>query len=240
MHIRETDLYQPVAEYLKRLGYTVRSEVCDCDITAVKGDELVIVELKKSFSIDLLIQATSRQRTADAVYVAIPRPAKGLRGKHWRGVAHLARRLELGLILVSPGSSTNVEVAIDPSTYVPKRNRSSRRAILKEIEGRSQDCNLGGSSRKKIMTAYRESAIQIACYLDSLGPQSPKQLRTMGTGPKTWTILYRNVYKWFVRVSKGVYGLSAQGVRDLGLHPELTTYYKRTLGESASTTECIQ
>ena len=38
----------------------------------VKGDELIVIELKKGFSTDLLIQATDRQRVTDSVYVALP------------------------------------------------------------------------------------------------------------------------------------------------------------------------
>ena len=220
--MKETDLFPPVAEYLLQLGFTVRSEVRDCDITAVKDDELVIVELKKNFSIDLLIQATARQRAADSVYVAIPRPAKGLKGKHWQGVVHLVRRLELGLILVSfSGKVARVEVAVDPKPFARKTGGRGRKAILSEIAGRSQDYNRGGSTRQKLMTAYRENAIQIACLLNDLGPLSTTKLRDLGTGMKTQAILYRDHYKWFTRVTTGVYDLTDLGRQELSRYPEL-------------------
>jgi hypothetical protein len=40
--ILEKDLYWPVHNYFKKLGYDVHGEVKDCDITASKGDELII------------------------------------------------------------------------------------------------------------------------------------------------------------------------------------------------------
>ncbi len=39
---KETDLYPPIRDFLTAQGYTVRSEVNHCDITAVRGDELSI------------------------------------------------------------------------------------------------------------------------------------------------------------------------------------------------------
>ena len=42
--MRETDLSQPVKNYLVSRGYRVQAEVKDCDIAARNDDELVIVE----------------------------------------------------------------------------------------------------------------------------------------------------------------------------------------------------
>ena len=47
----EADLARPLYGHLARLGYTVRSEVKDCDIAAVKGDELLIIEVKKTLNV---------------------------------------------------------------------------------------------------------------------------------------------------------------------------------------------
>ena len=101
MTIRETDLYEPVKRYLEHQGYTVNAEVAGCDVTARKDDELVLIELKTSFSTALLVQAIKRQRVSDTVYVAIP----VRQGRKWphniKGIRLLLRRLELGLILVA-------------------------------------------------------------------------------------------------------------------------------------------
>ena len=82
---RETDLYAPVRDWLVAQGYTVRAEVKDCDITATKDGDLIVVELKRSFNVDLLIQATKRQRLTDSVYVAIPRPTRMGPRSRWPG-----------------------------------------------------------------------------------------------------------------------------------------------------------
>lgn len=45
--MKETDLYPPVKRYLEGPGYTVKGEVDDCDVVAVRrGEEPVVVELK--------------------------------------------------------------------------------------------------------------------------------------------------------------------------------------------------
>lgn len=224
----ETDLHPPVAQLLTAQGYTVRSEVEHCDITAVRGEELVVVELKRTFSIELLIQATRRQRITEAVYVALPRPKQSRR---WTGIKHLLRRLELGLILVSPnGGKPQVEIVFHPLPFARKKQGRKRRAVLREIARRSSDFNQGGSSRRKLMTAYRENALHIACFLERLGPQTAAQLRALGTGPKTYSILYGNVYGWFARVAPATYGLRSRGRVALQEYPEVAHRYRARLG----------
>ena len=228
--IKETDLYPPVREYLTNLGYTVHSEVKDCDLTAVRGGELVVVELKRSFNASLLMQATQRQKVADSVYVAIPRPPRGPRSESWRGMVHLLRRLELGLILVSfPAGAARVEVALHPEPLERRRDHRLKRSILREIGGRSGDYNVGGSSRSKIMTAYRENALHIACCLDRYGPLAPSRLKELGTGAKTGSVLQKNYYGWFERLERGVYGLSEAGRGALADYAEVTAHYRRVL-----------
>jgi hypothetical protein len=96
---------------------------------------------------------------------------------------------------------------------------------MKEIEGRSADYNIGGSNRTKIMTAYKENCIQIACYLELFGPLSPKALREKGTGSKTSSILTKNYYGWFERVKRGVYVINEKGKKEVKEYPELIDYY---------------
>ncbi|MEW6522512.1 MAG: DUF2161 family putative PD-(D/E)XK-type phosphodiesterase [Bacillota bacterium] len=222
MNIKETDLYPPVHDYLVSCGYTVRSEVRDVDITAVKGDQLVVLELKRAFSVDLLIQAVKRQKLADSVYVVLPYPRRGTQNRRWSDFCHLLRRLHLGLMLVSLGPPRpRVEVAFHPLPFQPQRRSGQRRAVLEEIRGRLADLNQAGSTRTKIVTAYREQAVQIARHLQDRGPQSPRQLRAMGTGPKTLSILSKNYYGWFERVQPGVYTLSGRGTAELELYRDL-------------------
>lgn len=187
--ILEADLYKPIQKHFTKEGYKVNGEVKDCDLTAVKGEDLIIVELKLNLTVDLLIQATKRQRLTDLVYIAIPRP-KNMRSRRWKDICHLVRRLELGLITVSAANKIpKIQFIQHPEPFdleKSKRNSSrKRKSLLAEIEGRSADYNVGGSNKTKIMTAYKENCIRIACCLEQSGPLAPKDLVKMGTGDKT-------------------------------------------------------
>jgi hypothetical protein len=229
--ILEEDLCKPVSDFLKNQGYIVRSEVNFCDIAAIKDEELVVVELKKHLSVDLLAQAVKRQKAADSVYIAVPKPKRMLGSSKWNDICHLIRRLELGLILVSfRGRKGIIEVPIQPIAFDREKsrqmNKRKRENIIKEASGRYEDLNIGGSRGKKLVTSYRESAIFIACCLDKLGAVSPKRLRELGTdAKKTLSILSQNHYGWFNKVDRGVYTLTEEGKRALGEYKELAEYY---------------
>lgn len=229
---RETDLYEPIRDHLEALGYEVRAEVNHCDITARKGDDLIVIELKRQFGTKLLTQAIERQRISGSVYVALPGPAYEGRRRQ-RDVRRLLRRLELGLILVLPdGREPQVEVVLHPLPFERKRSGAARRGVLSEMAHRPGGYNEGGSAGVKLMTAYRKSAVRIACYLNELGPLSPKQLRDLGTGPKTQSILYSDFYGWFQRVGRGVYAITRQGRAALKEYADLAARYRETLPEA--------
>ncbi|NLJ41942.1 MAG: hypothetical protein GX352_10120 [Clostridiales bacterium] len=227
---KETDLYSPIYEYLTSNGYTVRGEVRDCDIAAIKGEDLVIIELKKNFTVELLAQATDRQKITSGVYVALPRPKNYYGSTKWKGIRRILRQLEIGLIFISLSpSNPYVEVIFHPDPYRNKKTVKAKTGIIREIEGRYKDSNKGGSSRKKIMTAYRENALFIACCLEDLGVVSAAELRKLGTGDKTHSILYNNFYDWFHRVSHGKYALSHKGRQALEEHSQIADYYRGEL-----------
>ena len=232
-NMRETDLYAPIRDYLKAQGYKVRGEVKGCDVVATKGDDLIVVELKLRASLDLLAQAIERQRVSDSVYVALPRPSyKVRRSSQHRGFTRLLRRLALGLIFVSLDSDTpEAEIVHHPGPYEPKKSKRKRRAIIQEAVKRSGDYNKGGSSRKKLITVYRENAIYIACCLAKHGELSPKQLREMGAGQKTLSILHSNFYGWFVRVERGIYTLTGKGKSELKGYTTLKRRFLKRLRE---------
>ena len=236
MKILETDLYSPVRDYLIMQGYTVHSEVKHCDITAVKGEELVVVELKTSFNLKLLVQTVKRQRAADSVYVAIPKPKGGRRTAAWRDMCLLLRRLEAGLIIVSlDNAEPSLEIVFHPNTFdrlkSMQKGRKIRRNIIKEAEDRYGDFNKGGSTRQKLMTVYRENSIHIACCFMKFGRLSPAQLKRIGTGPKTPSILSKNFYGWFDKVDRGVYDLHDDARGFLETYPELVLHYMDEISE---------
>lgn len=228
---REEDFYIPIRNHLTGLGYTVRSEVSHCDVAAVKDDELVIVEMKKSLNLEVIIQAVLRQRMADKVYIAVPKPGRGILTKRWKNICHLLRRLEIGLILVSSVREDSVDVQFEPGVF--DRNTSirlgkrKRGRLVYEFNERHGDYNTGGSTGKKLVTAYREKSIHIACCLEKYGELSPKQLRLLGTDDKkTLDILGDNHYGWFERVSRGIYRLTEKGKQEIYNFSELAGYYR--------------
>lgn len=66
-----------------------------------------------------------------------------------------------------------------------------------------------------------EDEVLIACALNKYGPLSPKQLRDLGTGPKTLAILNNNFYQWYSRIDRALYQITPQGAEDLKAFPEV-------------------
>lgn len=233
-------MYPPLKEWLEEGGYTVNAEVNGCDVVARKGDDVVVVEMKLSLNLDLLLQVVERQGVADSVYAAVPAPKAW--DKRWRRLMRLVRRLEAGLILVHLESAVpRVEVEFHPLGCERRQKPSERRALLKEMAGRTLDLNVGGTTRMKRVTAYRERAILVAAGLERIGPCSPKALRALGTGEKTLQILSGNHYGWFERLGKGVYGLTGMGRDGLLEYGELAEALRCKLavpGEKAAAQAC--
>ncbi|MFN0192179.1 MAG: DUF2161 family putative PD-(D/E)XK-type phosphodiesterase [Aestuariivirga sp.] len=207
--MRETDLYRPIKRFLEAQGYEVKAEIKSCDVVAVRGDEApVLVELKTSFSLQLLLQGIDRQAISDAVYLAVAEPKKQMR----RDLIKLCRRLGLGLLTVRGES---VEAHADPVSYTPRKNARRKELLLKEFTARAGDPNLGGSTRAPLMTAYRQDALRCARVLQSSGKARVAEIRKQAQVDRAASILLRDVYGWFVREARGVYALRPEGKQAL-------------------------
>jgi hypothetical protein len=128
-----------------------------------------------------------------------------------------------------PPEKPAVEVVFHPVVAQRRTRKNEKRAVIAELHGRSVDLNKGGSRGITLVTAYRENAIQIACWLEANGPSSPACLRESGTGAKTLPILADNFYGWFERVKRGVYALSSKGREEIGAYPELVAHYREMI-----------
>lgn len=209
--MRETELYRPVKEFLTRLGFCVKGEVEGCDLVARRGDEIIVVELKRSINVTLLLQGIDRQRMTDSVYLAVAAP-KNPRQKRWQECVRLCRMLGLGLFTVTFRRQGDwVEIVSEPEPYHPRKSSRRRLRLIQEFNDRTGDYNVGGSTRRPLVTAYREEALQIAHYLKEHGPCKLREVRAAVGGEKTASILQRNVYGWYNRVSRGVYDLTPRG-----------------------------
>ncbi len=203
----ETRLYAAVKAFLEAHGFSAKGEIGGCDVVAVRPGEppvLVICEMKLGLNMELVLQAVDRMAAADAVWLAVPRTRRG-RDRDRRAVK-LCRLLGLGLLSV--GMDGTVEVLAEPAPYRPRANPHRRARLLREHARRSGDPTPGGSVGRQIMTAYRQQALACARALQQ-GEASTRELAA--TMPDAPTILLRNVYGWFKRVSRGTYRLSPAG-----------------------------
>ncbi len=202
----ETDLYLPIKRHLEAQGYDVKAEVRGCDVMACRGDETpVIVELKQAMSLALLFQAVDRLTVTNHVYVAIKRPKRGITSDALK----LCRRIGIGLIVVS--ASGSVEVMADPVPYAPRQNTKKRALLLKEFNTRDGDPNVGGTSRKPLMTAYRQDALKCAAHLLEHGTTKISVVKAATQVDRASNIFRDNVYGWFNKTERGIYGLTDEG-----------------------------
>lgn len=204
----ETALYLPVKRHLESQGYTVKSEIKSCDVVGLRGDEPpVIVELKTGMTLQLLFQAVDRLTMTESVYIAIERPKRGVTSQTLK----LCRRIGIGLIVVT--SSGSLEVLSDPVPYALRQNAKRKNLLLREFAKRQGDPNIGGSTRKPLMTAYRQDALRCVQHLALSGTSRIRDVKAATGVDRASTILRDNVYGWFEKVERGIYGLTQAGAK---------------------------
>ena len=227
-NLQETDLYQPVKAFLEGQGYSVKSEISNSDVVAVRGeDELVIVELKTAFTLPLVLQGIQRLNVADYVYLAFAiqtdRSVATIWRRHYRDVLKLCRMLGLGLMTVriAEDGQSSIEVHLDPEPYKPRKNKRRRGMLLREFDRRVGDPNQGGSSKRAIMTAYRQDALRCASFLDRDGPTRAAIVKAQTGVTRAPQILQKDHYGWFHRVERGIYALTPIGKRALETYADV-------------------
>jgi hypothetical protein len=209
--MRETALYKPIKRFLKAQGYEVKAEVGPADVVAVRGDEPpVIVELKTGFSLTLFHQAVDRQSISDLVYIAVPTGQGRGAYKALLRNRKLCRRLGLGLITVRLADG-HVTVHLDPAPYAPRKSKKDQARLLGEFARRQGDPNVGGATRRTIITAYRQDALRCAQCLSENGPTKAALVAKLTGVARARQIMADNHYGWFERVTTGVYSLASNG-----------------------------
>ncbi|MCB1246229.1 MAG: hypothetical protein KDB69_03070 [Acidimicrobiia bacterium] len=208
---RETDLYAPIKAFLESQGFEVKAEIGAADVVGLRGEEVVVVELKLGFSLVLLHQAVRRQQVTDLVYVAVPRWSGRSGWKSFRSNVGLCKRLGVGVITVD--DMGEVRVHSDPKPFRPRKSARRRTAMLGEFERRDGDPNTGGSGRTKLVTAYRQECVRCAAYLAEHGPSKGSVVAVSVEVDDATTMMRRNVYGWFERRGHGVYALTELGRR---------------------------
>jgi hypothetical protein len=199
----ETDLYPPIKLHLERLGLEVKGEVCGCDLVALSdgSPELVVIgEMKQSFTLELVLQAVDRTSACDEVWLAVGASKRGRGRENDARVKKLCRFLGFGLLTVT--AEGRVDVVTEPAPWKPRRDAKRRSRIIEEHPV------VGGSTRAPQMTAYRQQALAVAHALAGTACR-PRDLRTLA--PDAAKILQGNVYGWFERIERGLYGLTSSG-----------------------------
>ncbi|AYG68477.1 MULTISPECIES: DUF2161 family putative PD-(D/E)XK-type phosphodiesterase [unclassified Rhizobium] len=215
----ETALYLPIKSFLEAAGYAVKGEIGGCDLVGLNDSEppvVVICELKMSFNLELILQAVDRAAASDEVWIAARVSAKGKGRDADRRFRDLCRRLGFGMLAVSDGDV--VDIIVSPVAPMPRKNARRRSRLVEEHRRRKGDPALGGSTRKPIMTAYRQQALACAAAIEN-GMQRPKDMRE--AAPKAPQILRDNVYGWFERIDRGIYALTELGAEALKRWPVL-------------------
>lgn len=207
--LSETALYAPIKAFLESLGYAVKGEVGGCDVLAVADGEppvLVVCELKLRFNLELVLQGVQRAAACDEVWLAA-RMAAGGRGREGDSrFRALCRRLGFGMLGVF--ADGRVEVLVSPVSPFPRKDARRRSRLYDEWRRRRGDPATGGMTRRPVMTAYRQEALACAAALAG-GPRRPRDLKAHSA--RAAGILRNNVYGWFVRQARGVYGLTEEG-----------------------------
>lgn len=204
--MKETDLYPAVKRLLETQGYVVKAEVKSCDVMAVRGDEPpIIVELKTGLTLQLIYQGIDRLSITEHVYIAIAKPKRAVPLEAQK----LCKRLGLGLLVIAKSGS--VDILAEPVPYAPRPNKSRKVAVLKEFHKRKGDPNIGGSTKTKLMTAYKQDALRCLCHLHSNGATKVSHLKKATQVDRAATILRADYYGWFVKQDRGIYNVTDAG-----------------------------
>jgi len=214
----ETSLYLPVKGFLETAGYVVKGEIGGCDLVGLSADDppvVVVCELKLSFNLELILQAVDRAAVSDEVWIAAKVSAKGRGREADKRYRDLCRRLGIGMLGISDAG--DVSVIVGSVTPMPRTNPKRRSRLMREHQKRRGDPALGGSTRTPLMTAYRQQALGCAVAL----VDGPLRVRDIRAGvPEAGKILQSNVYGWFERLDRGIYGLTDAGRAALARWPQ--------------------
>lgn len=83
--MKESDLYQPVRDWLVSKGYEVYVEKFDADIVAMKDGKITVVELKPCLTHKLIAQCHNRSQWADFVFMAVASTPRTIGGPKYYG-----------------------------------------------------------------------------------------------------------------------------------------------------------
>lgn len=152
----ESKIYRPIRDWLIEQSYDIYPEAWGHDIVALKGERIVVVEMKTSFTRGLCCQMM-RAHFADQVYAAVPSCPR---------IASIekCRKMAVGLLIVNGSVRVKVEPPIDnPHQWKPNHDRRVKllRAWIPDTERIGGLPNLAGDGDAqrvaRAVSAYRET-----------------------------------------------------------------------------------
>jgi hypothetical protein len=208
--MKETELYPPLKTYLEAMGYTVHAEVNGVDVMARRESELVIVEMKTAFNLQLVYQLIERLKITEHVYAFIPLGPGGRWPKSYKRMCGLLKRLHCGLLTLDNKTRSTVTLEFTPAPFQRRKNYARRKQLLREADGRILDLNQAGCTKEILFTAYKEKALRVALFLLENGASSPAAVREALDIESAGEILLRNHMRWFERIRRGVYTVTPE------------------------------
>ena len=118
-----------------------------CDIVALSEGSpelVVIVEMKQSFTLELVLQGVDRTSACDEIWLAVAASRRGRGRESDARVKKLCRFLGFGLLTVTVEG--RVDVVAEPAPWKPRRDAKRRSRIVEEHRRRKGDPVLGGST----------------------------------------------------------------------------------------------
>jgi hypothetical protein len=133
--------------------------------------------------------------------------------------------------VLQPLSHDSYNEGLQPCITVNKQKvlKARTRRISEEFAERSGDYNIGGSTRQKLVTAYREKTLRCAFVISRHGSLKASKVGELTGTKKAAAILQRNYYGWFQRVGYGIYRLTPEGEAALHQYANVVQHFEQDL-----------
>ena len=88
---------------------------------------------------------------------------------------------------------------------------------------------MGGSTGKKLVTAYTEASVLALCHMEVYGKMVVRDIKKFGYPDKMRNALRSNAFGWFERSGRYDYGMSVKGLEvfDDDEYKELIEFYRK-------------
>jgi len=169
--LKEKDLFEPLKNWLEAQGFTVYAEYNGIDVIAVKDDEVIAIEMKKTMNLKVIDQILNVSDSVNKAYVCVfnqPRK-RSFQDNNMTIGEQILRKLNIGVIKITAtnsyyhGADEGITFTIDNVWYKPQRKEIPK-DYYRNIPDYYQK-NIGGvKSGDGSLTPYRVSILTIEDY----------------------------------------------------------------------------